>query len=120
MIERARVRVLTEQSAEVLTLTRCGRLRGKWSIGVWLSGELDDFIIRVQGRWFSSRQWRRRCVFVGLPSLLYEHEVSGNKHHMKCPSLPVQEGNIYCCVIQLCHSKLSSMCMGCKIVYVTE
>jgi hypothetical protein len=62
---------------KVSVLTRCGRLHGKWSIGVRLSRELDDFIICVQRRWFRGGQWWWSGIFVCLPSLLFEHELSG-------------------------------------------
>jgi hypothetical protein len=51
-------------------LTRCGGLGSKWGVGVCLPRELDDFIIRVQGRGFGGGQWWWSGVFVWPPSLL--------------------------------------------------
>jgi hypothetical protein len=55
---------ITVRAISSFCISRCGRLRGKWSIGVCLSRELDDFIIRVQWRRLCGGQWWWSGVFV--------------------------------------------------------
>lgn len=51
------------------SISGCDGLGGKWSIGVGLSRELDDLIVRVQRRGLGGGQWWRSNVFVWLAGL---------------------------------------------------